>query len=247
MHADLVKLLDLQAKDAAVAEVERRLDALRQETRRTGSGAAARARSTRGRPARGGRGGAAAGRAGGQDRELPGAAGAAAAAAGARAEPEGSLHPHGGAGPGALGDGQGGERLGPQRRRGHPGPSSRRRKRSATLAAVAERRRRRSEPAGGAADRARGGAGRRRGRSGRRARPGSTRSLRTRYERLRKARSGDVVVPLVGGSCGACHTSIPLNRRSQIRAGTLLDGCEGCGAILYPPETARVGSDAPPG
>ena len=31
MHADLVKLLDLQAKDAAVAEVERRLDALRSE------------------------------------------------------------------------------------------------------------------------------------------------------------------------------------------------------------------------
>src|SRR5688572_6888824 len=32
MHADLVKLLDLQAKDSAVAEVERRLDALRGET-----------------------------------------------------------------------------------------------------------------------------------------------------------------------------------------------------------------------
>jgi hypothetical protein len=32
MHADLVKLLDLQAKDSAVAEVERRLDALREET-----------------------------------------------------------------------------------------------------------------------------------------------------------------------------------------------------------------------
>src|SRR5262245_47791687 len=32
MHADLVKLLELQAKDAAVAEVERRLDGLREET-----------------------------------------------------------------------------------------------------------------------------------------------------------------------------------------------------------------------
>src|SRR5688500_15360961 len=32
MHADLVKLLDLQAKDSAVAEVERRLGALRGET-----------------------------------------------------------------------------------------------------------------------------------------------------------------------------------------------------------------------
>ena len=65
------------------------------------------------------------------------------------------------------------------------------------------------------------------------------RELRTRYERLRKARSGDIIVPLVGGSCGACHTFIPLNRRSQIRAGTVLDGCEGCGAILYPPESEK--------
>ncbi len=65
------------------------------------------------------------------------------------------------------------------------------------------------------------------------------RPLRIRYDRLRKSRTGDVIVPLIGGACGACHTSIPLNRRSQIRAGTVLDGCEVCGAILYPPETAR--------
>lgn len=65
------------------------------------------------------------------------------------------------------------------------------------------------------------------------------RSLRLRYDRLRKSRSGDVIVPLVGGACGACHTSIPLNRRSQIRAGTVVDGCEVCGAILYPAEAVR--------
>jgi predicted nucleic acid-binding Zn-ribbon protein len=62
--------------------------------------------------------------------------------------------------------------------------------------------------------------------------------LRTRYDRLRRTRTGDVVVPLVGGACGGCHTSVPLNRRSQIRAGTILDGCEACGAILYPSESA---------
>jgi uncharacterized protein len=65
------------------------------------------------------------------------------------------------------------------------------------------------------------------------------RPLRIRYDRLRKARSGDVIVPLVNGACGACHTSIPLNRRSQIRAGTVVDNCEVCGAILYPPEAER--------
>jgi predicted nucleic acid-binding Zn-ribbon protein len=64
------------------------------------------------------------------------------------------------------------------------------------------------------------------------------RPLRVRYDRLRKARSGNVIVPLLGGSCGSCHTSIPLNRRSQIRSGSILDGCEVCGAILYPPESA---------
>ncbi|HEX3232827.1 MAG TPA: hypothetical protein VHR41_01430 [Gemmatimonadales bacterium] len=60
--------------------------------------------------------------------------------------------------------------------------------------------------------------------------------LRTRYDRLRRSRAADVVVPLVGGTCGACHTAIPLNRRSQIKSGAIVDGCEGCGAILYPQE-----------
>jgi predicted nucleic acid-binding Zn-ribbon protein len=64
--------------------------------------------------------------------------------------------------------------------------------------------------------------------------------LRTRYDRLRRSRDRDVVVPLVGGTCGACHTSIPLNRRSQIRSGAVVDGCEGCGAILYPAEGAAT-------
>lgn len=64
------------------------------------------------------------------------------------------------------------------------------------------------------------------------------RQLRTRYDRLRRSRSSVVVVPLVGGACGSCHTSIPLNRRSQIKSGQVLDGCEACGAILYPQETA---------
>ena len=62
--------------------------------------------------------------------------------------------------------------------------------------------------------------------------------LRTRYDRLRRTRSSNVVVPLVGGTCGGCHTAVPLNRRSQIKSGAVLDGCEVCGAILYPSEQA---------
>jgi predicted nucleic acid-binding Zn-ribbon protein len=62
------------------------------------------------------------------------------------------------------------------------------------------------------------------------------RPLRTRYDRLRRTRSSDVVVPLINGACGACHTAVPLNRRSQIKSGAVVDGCEACGAILYPSE-----------
>ena len=61
-------------------------------------------------------------------------------------------------------------------------------------------------------------------------------ALRLRYDRLRKTRVNNVVVPLVGGACGSCHTAVPMNRRGQIRAGLVIDACEACGAILYPSE-----------
>jgi uncharacterized protein len=60
------------------------------------------------------------------------------------------------------------------------------------------------------------------------------RALRTRYDRLWTSRLAVVVVPLRGDACGACFTAIPRNRRSQIRAGTHIESCEGCGVILYP-------------
>ena len=62
------------------------------------------------------------------------------------------------------------------------------------------------------------------------------RALRNRYERLRSVRVR-VVVALDGAACGACYTTVPLNRRSQIRAGTLIDSCESCGVILYADES----------
>lgn len=64
------------------------------------------------------------------------------------------------------------------------------------------------------------------------------RVLRTRYERLRTVKSVSVVVALTGAACGACFTTVPLNRRSQIRAGTLIDSCESCGVILYADEAS---------
>ena len=60
------------------------------------------------------------------------------------------------------------------------------------------------------------------------------RNLLIRYDRLWNSRATTVVVPLQGDACGACHTAVPRNRRSQIRAGTHIEGCEACGVILYP-------------
>lgn len=60
------------------------------------------------------------------------------------------------------------------------------------------------------------------------------RQLLARYDRIRSGTSrGPVVVPLHGNACGACFTAVPMSRRSHIRAGLLLDGCEACGVILY--------------
>jgi predicted nucleic acid-binding Zn-ribbon protein len=66
---------------------------------------------------------------------------------------------------------------------------------------------------------------------------GVERSLLLRYDRLWTSRATTVVVALRGDACGACFTAVPRNRRSQIRAGTHIEGCEACGVILYPAET----------
>ncbi|MBA3659059.1 MAG: hypothetical protein H0W67_05620 [Gemmatimonadales bacterium] len=68
-----------------------------------------------------------------------------------------------------------------------------------------------------------------------------TKPLRVQYERLRGSRIGPVIVALRGGACGACHTAVPLSRRGQIRNGRIIDSCEGCGAILYPSESDGTG------
>lgn len=60
-----------------------------------------------------------------------------------------------------------------------------------------------------------------------------SRPMLARYDRLRSVRAREVVVPLRGDACGACYTAVPMSRRSHIRAGLLLDGCEACGVILY--------------
>lgn len=60
-----------------------------------------------------------------------------------------------------------------------------------------------------------------------------TKPLRSRYERLRGSRAPVAVVALAGDACGACFTAVPMNRRQQMRMTGVVDGCEGCGVMLY--------------
>jgi predicted nucleic acid-binding Zn-ribbon protein len=60
--------------------------------------------------------------------------------------------------------------------------------------------------------------------------------LRLRYDRLRANREGAVVVAVRGVACGACFTAVPMSRRNQLREGLLIEGCEACGVILYAEE-----------
>ena len=57
--------------------------------------------------------------------------------------------------------------------------------------------------------------------------------LRSRYERLRGSRAVLAVVALSGDACGACFTAVPMNRRSQMRMSGVVDACEACGVMLY--------------
>ena len=58
-------------------------------------------------------------------------------------------------------------------------------------------------------------------------------SLLVRYERIRRGRTPVVLVPLRQDACAHCHTAVPLQRRQLILQGQTLEGCEGCGVLLY--------------
>jgi predicted nucleic acid-binding Zn-ribbon protein len=60
------------------------------------------------------------------------------------------------------------------------------------------------------------------------------RTLRIRYDRLRKSRRTEILVPANNATCTACYTAIPRSRIGKLQSeGILIDGCEMCGAIIY--------------
>lgn len=58
-------------------------------------------------------------------------------------------------------------------------------------------------------------------------------ALRTRYDRLRNKKRVHVVVALSGTACGACDTSIPMQRRHAMLSSGAIEPCEVCGVMMY--------------
>lgn len=63
-------------------------------------------------------------------------------------------------------------------------------------------------------------------------------ALLNRYERIRRRTKGQALFALRGMSCGACDTTIPLQRRNAMIAGSI-DLCEGCGMLVYAAPSAE--------
>lgn len=57
------------------------------------------------------------------------------------------------------------------------------------------------------------------------------------YESVRGGKTRHVLAALTpDGVCGHCYTFIPVQRQAEVRSGSRLHLCEGCGIILYPVE-----------
>jgi predicted nucleic acid-binding Zn-ribbon protein len=58
-------------------------------------------------------------------------------------------------------------------------------------------------------------------------------ALMIKYERIRNAKSGLAVVPVLRDACGGCSTILPPQRLNDIRSQDGLYLCESCGRMLY--------------
>jgi predicted nucleic acid-binding Zn-ribbon protein len=63
-----------------------------------------------------------------------------------------------------------------------------------------------------------------------------SRTLLTRYDRIRTRKREHTLVPLRGVSCSHCDTMIPMQRRTAMTGTGAVEICEGCGVLLYAAE-----------
>jgi predicted nucleic acid-binding Zn-ribbon protein len=62
----------------------------------------------------------------------------------------------------------------------------------------------------------------------------------SRYNRIRKGRNGQAVVPVRRNSCGGCHNKIPPQRLLELRTQNKMFTCEHCGRIIISAELAQA-------
>lgn len=68
--------------------------------------------------------------------------------------------------------------------------------------------------------------------------------LLSRYDRISTRRKSQALYAIRGLTCGACDTSIPLQRRNALMVAGQIDVCEACGVLLYAaPEPAPEAAD----
>jgi predicted nucleic acid-binding Zn-ribbon protein len=61
-------------------------------------------------------------------------------------------------------------------------------------------------------------------------------TLISMYDRIRSKKRVHALFPLRGNSCSNCDTAIPMQRQSQLVQSGKTEVCEGCGVLLYAPE-----------
>lgn len=72
--------------------------------------------------------------------------------------------------------------------------------------------------------------------------------LRSKYESIRRGAKGLAIVPVTASSCGGCHMSIPANKVNDVKRSHTIMFCDNCSRILYmpaPEEQEAQGEGAP--
>ncbi|MFN2397937.1 MAG: zinc ribbon domain-containing protein [Gemmatimonadaceae bacterium] len=60
-----------------------------------------------------------------------------------------------------------------------------------------------------------------------------SRAILSKYDRIRGRDSRGALWIMQGAACGRCNTAVPMQRRNLIAAGRAIEVCEACGVLLY--------------
>ena len=69
-------------------------------------------------------------------------------------------------------------------------------------------------------------------------------SFLAKYERISKSKDRLAIVQLIGNCCGGCNVETPPQTRNEIKFGSKIITCEGCGRIMYSEEIIKKSESA---